>query len=237
MTPSQTIGPFFHFSLTANSALGCLTGPEAKGERIRVRFRLLDGDGAPVPDGMIEIWQADASGKHDHPDDPQEQAPDAAFHGFGRLETDGGGCCVLDTVRPGRVPDSLGGRVFDTVHPGRVPDSLGGRVLDTAHPGRVPDSLGGCVLDTAHPGRVPDGRGGCQASHLNVSVFARGLLDRLCTRVYFEGDPALAEDPVLALVPEDRRHTLIARRDSQQSGQWNFEIHLQGEQETVFFEI
>jgi protocatechuate 3,4-dioxygenase alpha subunit len=184
--PSQTIGPFYHLGLTSNAALGCLTSPEAKGEHIRVRFRLLDGDGAPVPDGMIELWQADASGKYDHPEDTQPQAPDPAFRGFGRLATDAGGLCIFDTV---------------------------------------------------YPGRVPDGRGACQASHLNVSVFARGLLGRLCTRVYFEGDPALAGDPLLALVPEDRRHTLMARRDPVQPGQWNFDIHLQGERETVFFEI
>jgi len=184
--PSQTIGPFFHFSLTANAALGCLTRPDAKGEHIRIRFRLLDGDGAPVPDGMLEIWQADAAGKYDHPADTQEQAPDAAFCGFGRLATDAAGCCTFETVVPGRVPD---------------------------------------------------GRGGCQASHLNLSVFARGLLGRLSTRVYFEGDPALAEDAVLALVPEDRRPTLLARRDPAETALWSFDIHLQGENETVFFDI
>ena len=184
--PSQTIGPFYHVGLTSNAALGCLTGPEANGERIRLRFRLFDGDGAPVPDGMLEIWQADASGRYDHPADTQESPHDPAFCGFGRLATDSDGACEFDTVRPGRVPD---------------------------------------------------GRGGCQASHLNVSVFARGLLGRLCTRVYFEGDPGLNEDPVLALVPEDRRRTLLARRDQGAQSQWNFDIRLQGEQETVFFDI
>jgi protocatechuate 3,4-dioxygenase alpha subunit len=184
--PSQTIGPFFHFALTENAELGCLARQAAKGEHIRLRLRLLDGDGAPVTDGMLELWQADASGKYDHPEDPQDRAPDPAFRGFGRLATDADGCCVFDTV---------------------------------------------------YPGRVPDGRGGCQASHINISVFARGLLGRLCTRVYFEGDPALAEDPVLALVPGERRHTLIARRDPAQPALWNFEIHLQGEQETVFFDL
>lgn len=184
--PSQTVGPFYHVGLTGNAALGCLAQADAKGERIRVCFRLFDGGGAPVPDGMIEIWQADASGIYNHPADPREQAPDPAFCGFGRLATDADGACVFDTI---------------------------------------------------YPGGAPDGHGGLQASHLNVSVFARGLLGRLCTRVYFEGDPALAGDPVLALAPEDRRHTLIARRDPAQPGQWNFDIHLQGERETVFFEI
>ena len=184
--PSQTAGPFYHLGLTANASLGCLARPEAKGEHIRIRFRLFDGDGAPVPDGLIEIWQADASGKYDHPADSQDQSPDPALCGFGRLATD---------------PDGI------------------------------------CTFDTVYPGRTPDGSGGCQASHLKVSVFARGLLDRLCTRVYFEGDAGLADDPVLALVPEDRRATLIARRDSTQPGQWNFDIRLQGEDETVFFDI
>ena len=184
--PSQTIGPFFHFSLTANKTLGCMTRPETMGERIRLRFRMLDGYGFPIPDGMLEIWQADAAGKYDHPMDTQEQPPDPAFCGFGRLGTDADGVCTFDTVIPGPVPD---------------------------------------------------GRGGCQASHLNLTVFARGLLGRLCTRVYFEGDPALDEDPVLALVPEERRRTLLARRDPAQPGQWSFDIHLQGDNETVFFDI
>jgi protocatechuate 3,4-dioxygenase alpha subunit len=184
--PSQTIGPFYHFGLTANPALGCLTRPEAKGVHIRIRIGLLDGDGSPVPDGLIELWQADAAGKYEHPEDTQELAPDPAFCGFGRLATDEDGRCIFETV---------------------------------------------------YPGRVSDGRGGCQASHINVSVFARGLLGRLCTRVYFEGDSALKEDPVLALVPEDRRQTLLARPDPSQPGEWTFDICLQGEQETVFFDL
>ena len=170
--PSQTVGPFFHLGLTGDAALGCLVRPETQGERIHIRFRLLDGDDAPIPDGMIELWQADASGKYN----------DEAFSGFGRLATDADGVCIFETIRPGRVP----------------------------------------------------GEGGCQAAHINVSVFARGLLARLCTRVYFEGDPALGDDPILALVPEDRRKTLLARSSA---NEWTFDIHLQGERETVFFDI
>jgi len=185
-SPSQTIGPFYHFALTPNAAQGCMAVPGAKGERIRVCFRLVDGDGAPVRDGMIEIWQANAAGKYEHPEDVVMQTADPAFCGFGRLPTDEEGRCVFETVRPGRVAD---------------------------------------------------GRGGCQASHLNVTIFARGLLMHLHTRVYFEGDAALAEDPVLALVPEDRRATLLARRDAAQPAQWNFDIRLQGEDETVFFDL
>jgi protocatechuate 3,4-dioxygenase, alpha subunit len=183
--PSQTVGPFFHLGLTANAAVGCLAPQEATGERIRLRFRLLDGDGAPVPDGMIELWQADASGRYNHPADTRELEPDYAFRGFGRLATDAEGVCTFETIRPGRVLD---------------------------------------------------GSGRYQAPHINVSAFARGLLARLCTRVYFDGDPAFPEDAVLALVSPERRHTLIARRGAA-PGDWTFDIHLQGSQETVFFDI
>ena len=162
--PEQTIGPFFHFSLTTDAGLGCMAGPEAAGERIRIRVRLLDGDGAPVNDGMIELWQADADGR---------------FGRFGRLATDGAGESVFETVCPGRVDDA--------------------------------------------------------AAHISVTVFARGLLGRLCTRIYFEGDAALAEDAVLRLIPEERRETLLARRIGE--GEWVFEVRLQGEQETVFFDV
>ena len=183
--PSQTVGPFFHFALTASMALGCLPAQEAKGERIRLQFRLLDGDGAPLPDGIIELWQADASGRYHHLADTQDGEPDPAFCGFGRLATDAAGTCTFETVRPGRVAD---------------------------------------------------GRGGFQAPHISVSVFARGLLARLCTRVYFDGDPALDGDLILARVPAERRQTLIAKRDAI-PGHWTFEIHLQGPQETVLFDI
>ena len=184
--PSQTIGPFYSFALTSNADLGRMARDGAKGERIRIRFRMLDGDEAPVPDGMIEIWQADASGKYDHPADTSAQTPDAFFCGFGRMETDDGGWCCFETV---------------------------------------------------YPGRVPDGQGGWQAPHLNVSVFARGLLGRLCTRVYFEGDNGLAQDAALNLVPSDRRHTLLARRSAADASQWEFTVRLQGDEETVFFDI
>ena len=164
-SPSQTIGPFFHVYLSAYyGALGNLAGPDTKGERIRLAFRVLDGDGAPLNDAMLELWQADVGG-------------------FGRLPTDEQGACVFESVKPGRVAG------------------------------------------------IP------QAPHVNVSVFARGLLNRLVTRVYFANDPANAEDPVLALVPEDRRETLMAQADAARPGLWTFEIHLCGDRETVFFDI
>jgi len=185
-SPSQTVGPFYDFALTANEQLGRMAGPDAKGDRVLLRLTLFDGDGVPVPDGMIELWQADAGGKYDHPNDAQEKLLDPAFCGFGRLATDANGVCQFETI---------------------------------------------------HPGPVPGEGGAQQAPHINVSIFARGLLDRVVTRVYFAGDPALDADPVLALVPADRRQTLIAQPDPMHSGQWNLDIRLQGECETVFFDI
>ena len=174
-TASQTVGPFFNFGLTTDARLGVVAGPDVPGERVRLTFHELDGDGAPTPgDSMIELWQADANGEY------------GVFPGFGRLETDGEGRCTFETIRPGRVVG-------------------------------------------------PDGR--LQAPHINVVVFARGLLKHLNTRVYFEGDPANGEDLVLGLVPEERRETLLARRSETDPESWRFEIVLQGDGETVFFDV
>jgi protocatechuate 3,4-dioxygenase alpha subunit len=185
-TPSQTVGPFFHFALTPNASPGCLAGPEARGERLRLRFRVFDGDGAPVPDAMIELWQADSGGRYRHPEDSRAPSADPAFAGFGRLAT---------------------------------------------------DASGGCTFETVRPGPVPDGRGGCQSPHINVAVFARGLLSHLCTRVYFAGDPTLGQDPILSLAPEERRGTLLAHPAPGEPGLWLFDVRLQGEGETVFFDL
>lgn len=104
--------------------------------------------------------------------------------------------------------------------------------------GRLPtDEQGSCEFDTVRPGRVPDGKGGLQASHINMCLFARGLLRHLHTRVYFAGDDALGEDAVLALVPEARRHTLLAHPDREVAGRWVFDVRLQGDEETVFFDL
>jgi protocatechuate 3,4-dioxygenase alpha subunit len=104
--------------------------------------------------------------------------------------------------------------------------------------GRLPTSADGtCEFQTVRPGRVPDGQGGRQAAHINVCLFARGLLRHLHTRVYFAGDPALTEDAVLAMVPADRRGTLVARPDPSHEGRWLFDLRLQGPDETVFFDV
>jgi protocatechuate 3,4-dioxygenase alpha subunit len=115
------------------------------------------------------------------------------------------------------------------------PDDPQGREADPAFCGfgRVStDEHGVCVFDTVRPGASGD-----QATHINITIFARGLLNHLCTRLYFAGDPRLESDPVLSIVPAERRHTLIAKRDAGDSAQWNLDICLQGDDETVFFAI
>ena len=104
--------------------------------------------------------------------------------------------------------------------------------------GRLPTSEdGSCTFETIRPGRVPGPRGTLQAPHINVSVFARGLLKRLSTRVYFADDPANNEDPVLALVPKHRHATLFAHPDPVRDRGWIQEIRMRGEGETVFFDV
>jgi len=185
-TPSQTVGPYFSIGLTQKNSVAQIARPQARGERIWLTCRVLDGDGVPVSDAMIEIWQADSNGKYHHPDDPQLTAPDIACRGFGRVGTGEDGRCEFETIKPGRVP-----------------------------------------------GPAP----AMQAPHLNVAVYARGILLQLHTRAYFAGDAANDEDPVLALVPYERRETLIATPDSAHPGRWSFDIHLGGANETVFFDV
>jgi protocatechuate 3,4-dioxygenase alpha subunit len=181
-TPSQTAGPFLHLGLTDIRSFACVAGHGAKGQTVQLTLRLLDGDGSPVPDAMIELWQADSEGNYKD----TAAAAGETFCGFGRLATSEDGSCTFETVKPGRVPG---------------------------------------------PGNT------LQAPHINVSVFARGLLKRLSTRVYFAGDPAHSEDPVLALVPEHRRATLFARPDPGRDRGWIQEIRMRGEGETVFFDV
>lgn len=187
LTPSQTIGPFYWGTLVS-SCRADLAPAGVAGERIEVALTLHDAEGAIVPDGLLEIWQANSHGRYNHPEDRRNLPLDAGFEGFGRASTDIKGVARFGTVRPGRVPWPHGG------------------------------GQGGAV----------------QAPHLNISIFARGVLNRLATRLYFDGDPALAEDPVLKLVEPARRGTLLARRDKQ--GVWHLPIHLGGAQETVFFD-
>ena len=101
--------------------------------------------------------------------------------------------------------------------------------------GRVEcNAEGRYAFHTVKPGRVPGPNGVMQAPHLNVGVFARGILRRLFTRIYFEDEAANASDPILALVPAEARQTLIAHRVGKEA--YVFDVYLQGENETVFFE-
>jgi protocatechuate 3,4-dioxygenase alpha subunit len=185
-TPSQTVGPYLHLGLTDSKAVARIAGEGVQGERIRITCQVLDGDGVPMPDAMIELWQAGADGHYPCSSDPQSEPVDPAFRGFGRMPTREDGTCAFETIKPGRVPS---------------------------------------------------GDGGLQAPHINVSILGRGLLQRLCTRIYFADDPANATDPALALVPEDRRATLMAQPDARLPGNWLFDIRLGDEGETVFFDL
>ena len=188
LTGSQTVGPFFAPTLLREGARrNVLTRPETAGERIRIEGRVLDGDGMPVPDALVEIWQANAHGRYNHPADQGPAALDPSFTGFGRSGTAEDGSYWFETVKPGPVP-------FD-----------GERL---------------------------------QAPHICVTVFARGLLNHLVTRLYFEDEPANAGDPLLQCVPNDRRATLLARREpSETVVVYRFDIVLQGEDETAFFNL
>ncbi|WP_332681386.1 protocatechuate 3,4-dioxygenase subunit alpha [Bosea sp. (in: a-proteobacteria)] len=102
--------------------------------------------------------------------------------------------------------------------------------------GRAETSAEGVYfIETIRPGALPGLNGVMQAPHLTVSVFARGLLIRLATRIYFDDEPGNAQDPVLALVPAERRATLIAKRGA--DGVFRLDIRLQGKSETVFFDV
>ena len=186
-TPSQTVGPFFHLGL-ARAEWADLSADDPAGERITVGGRVIDGDGAPVPDALIELWQANAAGRYNHPDDRQDEKPlDPHFRGFGRVATDAEGRFRVVTVKPGPVP----------------------------------------------------GRGNAlQAPHINIALFARGLLKHLYTRIYFADEAANASDPLLSSIEDDSaRRSLLARREGGSPAVYRFDIVLQGEGETAFLDI
>jgi protocatechuate 3,4-dioxygenase alpha subunit len=165
LTPSQTVGPFLAIGLPWED--GPLAVAEGTPGAITITGRVVDGAGEPLPDALVETWQAGADG----------------HRGFARCPTDASGEYHVLTVRPAALP----------------------------------------ARD-----------GGTEAPHINVSVFARGLLDRLVTRIYFPDADENATDPVLASIDPDRRATLIA---TAVDGGYRFDITLQGEQETVFFDV
>lgn len=103
-TPGQTVGPFFSLGLD-RPEWADLTRSNPTGERITIEGHVLDGDGAPVPDAVIELWQANAAGRYDHVEDTQSDKPvDANFHGYGRVATDPQGRFKIATIKPGSVP-------------------------------------------------------------------------------------------------------------------------------------
>jgi protocatechuate 3,4-dioxygenase alpha subunit len=161
-TPSQTIGPFFRFALDWMAERDLV--PAGHPGRVVVSGRVLDGDGQPVPDAMIEVWQGPCVG------------PPPGWSGFGRYLTDGEGGYRFATAKPVGLVD--------------------------------------------------------QSPRIEVSMYARGLLQRLATRIYFPDEfDANSGDPLLCQVPAARRDTLIASEDG---AGLHFDIHLQGPLETVF---
>jgi protocatechuate 3,4-dioxygenase, alpha subunit len=199
-TPSQTAGPYVHIGLIPKQAGfdifetnfgNVLAGPNTAGERIRIEGRVIDGAGAPLKDVLVEIWQANAAGRYNHPADRQDKALDRAFRGWGRAGSD------FET----------GVYSFETIKPGSVVGRRGHRPM---------------------------------APHVNFWIVARGINIGLSTRMYFSDEEAAnAADPVLNLIePEVRRRTLIAQREQRGADVvYTFDIHLQGEWETVFFDV
>ena len=103
-TATQTAGPFFHFGLVRPEWADLTGGGQAKGDRIVLEGRVTDGDGLPLPDAIVEIWQANAAGRYEHPEDVQDKPLDPHFRGFGRAFSDKDGIYRFTTVKPGAVP-------------------------------------------------------------------------------------------------------------------------------------
>lgn len=198
-TASQTAGPYVHiglapkqagFDIFENNFGNTLVNNQTRGERIRIEGRVIDGSGTPLRDVLLEIWQANADGRYNHPADQQNKPLDDSFRGWGR------GCSDFES----------GLYHFDTIKPGPV---------------------------TGRDGRV-------MAPHINVWIVARGINIGLNTRLYFSDEAeANSKDPVLNLIEwEVRRKTLIAQRE-ERNGEvvYRFDIRIQGENETVFFDI
>jgi protocatechuate 3,4-dioxygenase, alpha subunit len=187
ITPSQTVGPFLAIALPWPDG-PYVVDPDTEGA-ITITGRVLDGAGDPVPDALVESWQAAPDGSFAHPDDPRSGG-DEKFRGFGRSATAEDGSYLLVTLKPGILPGN-----------------------------------------EEH----------AQAPHLDLSVFARGLLDRVVTRLYFGDEQAANDtDPVLSTVPAERKATLIAAPVAGRPGSYSFDIRLQASQagpETVFFDV
>lgn len=193
-TASQTAGPYVHIGLAPGAAgfhifdqeLGHdIAGPNAAGDRITIKGRVIDGTGAPVKDVLLETWQANAAGIYAHAEDPRHAQVEDGFRGWGRVITN-----------------------FET---------------------------GEFTFDTIKPGSVPGRNGATQAPHISIWIVARGINVGLNTRIYFDDEDNSA-DPVINLIEQQhRRETLLAKRQS--DGTYLFEIYLQGDKETVFFDV
>src|SRR5713101_3232079 len=103
-TPSQTVGPYFHLGLTSKNSIACITKARTSEESVWLTCCVFDGDGVPVNDAMIEMWQADGAGEYPRAEDLGGSANEPAFQGFGRLASDENGICTFETTKPGRVP-------------------------------------------------------------------------------------------------------------------------------------
>ncbi len=182
---SQTVGPFFKIGLGWLNQ-DTLAAEGVAGERVTIQGRIVDGDGMPVPDAMLEIWQANSHGKYAHPEDTQDKPLERGFTGFARVLVDREGAFRFATIKPGPVPG-------------------------------------------------PNGKD--QAPHLLISLFMRGLLKRLVTRMYFPNDVRNTSDPILNMVDPGRRSTLVAKSMSGGAGQLEWNVILQGTHETVFFDL
>ena len=101
-TGSQTVGPFFHYGLIFGGE-NILVNENTKGQRILIEGTVFDGDGVPIPDAMVEIWQPDAQGFFNHPADPNQAQADGNFRGFGRADTVNDGRYSFKTVKPGAL--------------------------------------------------------------------------------------------------------------------------------------
>ncbi len=176
-SPSQTVGPFFHIGFD-RFYVNDLTATGVSGERVIISGMIMDGDGKPINDAVIEIWQADAQGHY-------VSAEHAAFKGFGRIATDEHGAYSFVTIKPGRVAGA-------------------------------------------------DGE--LQAPHIAVSIFMRGLLKRLVTRIYFPDEASNHADTILELIPPERRATLMANKIVGEAAKLEWNIVVQGKHETVFFD-
>jgi protocatechuate 3,4-dioxygenase alpha subunit len=198
-TASQTAGPYVHigliphqagFDIFQNNFGNVVAGASTKGEHIVIEGRVIDGTGTPVRDALIEIWQANADGRYNHPADRQKKPLDPDFRGWGRTGADfKSGIYTFETVKPGAVI------------------------------GRHTRMM---------------------APHINVWIVSRGINIGLHTRMYFSDETdANAADPVLNLIEqEERRQTLIAKRTSRDGKiVYAFDIVLQGDNETVFFDL